>query len=278
MFKIGDFSKIARVSTRLLRYYDSIGLLSPGRTDPATGYRYYLADQLARLNRILALKELGLSLEQIGRLLDGDISGDEIRGMFMLKKAELERTVSEEMLRLRNVESRLQQIDEQGGVEDYDVLLKSVPAQPFLACRRQFGALGEAIGALKEVALHGARKIPERERDALLVVAHADFDDASLDLEIGFSLSGDWERTVTLPSRVTLARAELPAMECMATLVRSGPNYQSHLGFGALGVWMQANRFEIAGPCREVFLRMPFEPPDSDDTVVEIQFPVRKAA
>jgi effector-binding domain-containing protein len=41
---------------------------------------------------------------------------------------------------------------------------------------------------------------------------------------------------------------------------------------------MQANRFEIAGPCREVFLRMPFEPPDSDDTVVEIQFPVRKAA
>jgi DNA-binding transcriptional MerR regulator len=62
MFKIGDFSKIARVSTRLLRYYDSIGLLSPGRTDPTTGYRYYMADQLARLNRILALKELGLSL------------------------------------------------------------------------------------------------------------------------------------------------------------------------------------------------------------------------
>jgi DNA-binding transcriptional MerR regulator len=278
MFKIGDFSKIARVSTRLLRYYDSIGLLSPGRIDPATGYRYYLADQLARLNRILALKELGLSLEQIGRLLDGNISGDEIRGMFMLKKAELERSVSEEMLRLRNVESRLQQIDERGGVEDYDVVLKSAPAQPFLAYRRRFEAFPEAIGALKEVVLYGARKIPERERDQLLVVAHSDFVDANLDLEIGFSLSGDWDRAVTLPSRAALTRAELPDVECMATLIRSGPNYQSHLGFGALGLWMQANRFEIAGPCREVFLRMPFEPPDSDDTVVEIQFPVRKAA
>jgi DNA-binding transcriptional MerR regulator len=278
MFKIGDFSKIARVSTRLLRYYDSIGLLSPGRIDPATGYRYYLADQLARLNRILALKELGLSLEQIGRLLDGNISGDEIRGMFMLKKAELERSVSEEMLRLRNVESRLQQIDERGGVEDYDVVLKSAPAQPFLAYRRRFEAFPEAIGALKEVVLYGARKIPERERDQLLVVAHSDFVDANLDLEIGFSLSGDWDRAVTLPSRAALTRAELPDVECMATLVRSGPNYQSHLGFGALGLWMQANRFEIAGPCREVFLRMPFEPPDSDYTVVEIQFPVRKAA
>src|SRR5271168_2065380 len=111
MFKIGDFSKIARVSGRLLRYYDSIGLLSPGRIDPVTGYRYYAADQLGRLNRILALKELGLSLDQVARFLADDISSDEIRGMFLLKKAELERSLSEEAQRLRNVESRLLQID-----------------------------------------------------------------------------------------------------------------------------------------------------------------------
>src|SRR6185369_1536058 len=127
MFKIGDFSKIARVSGRLLRYYDSIGLLSPRRHDPATGYRYYAADQLAHLNKILALKELGLSLDQIGRLLDGNISSDEIRGMFILKKAELEHIVDEQTVRLRNVESRLQQIDEHGAVSDYDVVVKSVP-------------------------------------------------------------------------------------------------------------------------------------------------------
>ena len=60
MFRIGEFSQIARVSGRLLRYYDSIGLLRPVRTDPQTGYRYYSAAQLGELNRILALKELGL--------------------------------------------------------------------------------------------------------------------------------------------------------------------------------------------------------------------------
>ena len=65
MFRIGEFSQIARVSGRLLRYYDSIGLLRPVRIDPATGYRYYSADQLPRLNSILALKELGLSLDQV---------------------------------------------------------------------------------------------------------------------------------------------------------------------------------------------------------------------
>jgi MerR HTH family regulatory protein len=61
MFRIGEFSQVARVSGRLLRYYDSIGLLHPVRIDPQTGYRYYSASQLPRLNRILALKELGLA-------------------------------------------------------------------------------------------------------------------------------------------------------------------------------------------------------------------------
>lgn len=278
MFKIGDFSKIARVSGRLLRYYDSIGLLSPQRIEPTTGYRYYAAEQLGRLNKILALKELGLSLDQVARLLDGKISNDEIRGMFMLKKAELERSLSEEALRLRNIESRLQQIDQQGLVADYDVVVKSAPARGYLGYRRNFPAFGDAIAALKEAVQHGARRIPERVREALVVVAHSGFDDEALDLEIGFALSEDWERTIALPSRAELAPSELPAVSEAATLVRSGPNYQSHLAFGALGLWMEANQYEIAGPCREVFLQMPFEPPDVDHTVVEIQFPVRRAA
>lgn len=154
MFRIGDSSKIARVSGRLLRYYDSIGLLSPQRIDPATGYRYYAAEQLGRLNKILALKELGLSLEQVARLLDHKVSSEEIRGMFMLKKAALERSLSEEALKLRNVESRLQQLAEDGSVEDYDVVLKSAPAQPVLAYRRTFPA-----GSMRA---HAAKKKPAR--------------------------------------------------------------------------------------------------------------------
>jgi DNA-binding transcriptional MerR regulator len=65
MFKIGDFSKISQVSIRSLRHYDEIGLFKPAHTDPFTGYRYYSADQLPRLNRIIALRTLGLSLEEI---------------------------------------------------------------------------------------------------------------------------------------------------------------------------------------------------------------------
>lgn len=61
MFRIGEFSKFAQVPGRLLRYYDQIGLLNPITIDPQTGYRYYSATQLPRLNQILTLKELGLT-------------------------------------------------------------------------------------------------------------------------------------------------------------------------------------------------------------------------
>lgn len=276
MFRIGEFSQIARVSGRLLRYYDSIGLLRPVRIDPQTGYRYYSAAQLPQLNRILALKELGLSLDQIGRLLDDKVSADEIRGMLMLRKAELERSLAEEAGRLRHVESRLQQIDEVGALQDYDVVVKTAAAQPFLALRATFPSLADVVAALRDVSQAVAARVPAQARGHMTVVAHSDFDDEDLDLAIGFGLTREVKRSVVLADRRELALGELPA-ETLATLVRSGPLHQSHLAFGALGVWMEANGYRVAGPCREVFLDLPFRAADADP-VMEIQFPVAKAA
>jgi DNA-binding transcriptional MerR regulator len=277
MFRIGEFSQIARVSGRLLRYYDSIGLLRPVRTDPQTGYRYYSAGQLGELNRILALKELGLTLDQVRRMLGDKISAEEIRGMLMLRKAELERSLAEEAARLRHVESRLQQIDEQGALKDYDVVVKSVEPQPFLALRATFPRLEDVMATLRDVARTVTARVPAQARDHLVVVAYSDFDDQDLDLEIGFGLTRALKRSVLLPDRRELTTGELPAAATLATIVRSGPLDQSHLAFGALGIWMEANGYSIAGPCREVFLNGLVASAEAD-AVMEIQFPVTKAA
>lgn len=118
MFRIGEFAQIAQVSGRQLRFYDQLGLLSPARIDPQTGYRYYSIRQLPRLNSILALKELGLSLEQIGPLLKKEISPAELRAMLTMKRAQLEQSLREEETRLRHIESRIAQIDSRGGIGD----------------------------------------------------------------------------------------------------------------------------------------------------------------
>ena len=96
MFRIGEFAQIAQVSSRQLRFYDELGLLKPVRIDQQTGYRYYSVRQLPRLNSILALKELGLSLEQIASLLDSEVSPNELRGMLMMKRAHIEQSLREE--------------------------------------------------------------------------------------------------------------------------------------------------------------------------------------
>ncbi len=86
--KIGNFARIGQVTVQTLRHYDDLGLLKPSEVDALSGYRYYTLEQLPRLHRILALKDLGFSLEQIARLLEEDLPPAELRGMLRLKQDE----------------------------------------------------------------------------------------------------------------------------------------------------------------------------------------------
>ena len=124
MIRIGDFSKLSRVSIKTLRYYDEMGLLKPVEVDRFTGYRYYDFHQLPRLYRILALKELGFSLEEISRFLEENLSTEELRGMLKLRQAEIRQRVKEETLRLEQVEHWLRQTQQENFMSKYDVVLK----------------------------------------------------------------------------------------------------------------------------------------------------------
>jgi DNA-binding transcriptional MerR regulator len=278
MFRIGEFAQIAQVSGRQLRFYDQLGLLRPAHTDPQTGYRYYSIRQLPLLNSILALKELGLSLEQIGPLLKNEISPVELRGMLTMKRAQVERSLRDEEARLRHIESRIAQIDRHGGFEDYDVVVKSIAPIPFLSLRCACEDMDEGVRMIRTVAEDGGRQIRPALRDKLMVVARNDRDEEKLDLEIGFSLTRPSNANVRVSGDLVLRASELPAVETMATIVRPGTNAASHTSFGAIGSWIEANAYEIAGPCREVFLEPITGPPGFEGALVEIQFPVRQAA
>lgn len=278
MFRIGEFAQIAQVSGRQLRFYDQLGLLRPAHTDAQTGYRYYSIRQLPKLNSILALKELGLSLEQIGPLLANEISAAELRAMLTMKRAQLEQSLREEEARLRHIESRIVQIDRQGGIDDFDVVLKSVPSTPFLSLRSSFDSMDEVVPMVRAIAEEGTKQISPAVRDKLIVVARNDLEDEKLDLEIGFSLTRPSNANVRVAGCRVLQAGALPAVPAMATIVRPGTNAASHTSFGAIGTWIEANKYEIAGPCREVFLEPVTDPPGFEGALVEIQFPVRRAA
>jgi DNA-binding transcriptional MerR regulator len=124
MFSIGEFARHGRVSVRMLRHYDAIGLLRPASVDAASGYRFYQASQLAELNRIIALKDLGFTLQQVQAILAERISAAELRGMLKLRRAEIFDRIEAETARLARVEARLLTIEDEARVPVDGVVIK----------------------------------------------------------------------------------------------------------------------------------------------------------
>ena len=116
MIRIGDFSRISQTPVSTLRYYDEVGLLKPVEVDHFTGYRYYTFDQLARLHRILALKDLGFSLEEIVRLLADTLPARQVHGMLLRKRADLRGQAQDNHERLERLDTWLKQIEKENNM------------------------------------------------------------------------------------------------------------------------------------------------------------------
>ena len=274
MFRIGEFSKIAQVPASQLRYYDEIGLFMPIQSDRDTGYRYYSVQQLTQLNRILALKDLGLSLDQVKRLVEDEVSADEIRGMLTLRKAQIEQTLQAEAVRLRAVESRLQQLEHKGQIQDDDVVLKSLPAQPFLALQHTCHDLQATFEIVTEMGQMVPKQVKSKTLGRFAAVNHSErYEPDDLDLEFGFLLNQDLDVTVSLSKGRTMTVRELPPVQTAVTAVRFGGPEQGIPCYSAIGTWAETHQYQLIGPGREIFL-VPPKLGHEAEMVVEIQFPI----
>ena len=135
MYRIGEFSRLCRVPVSALRYYADLGILPPAEIDPQSGYRRFSVSQLPRLNRILALKDLGLSLDDIRRILEEKPGAGELRGMLRLKHAELGERLAGEKARLARVEARLRLIEREETMPVQDIVLKTIAPHHVLCFR-----------------------------------------------------------------------------------------------------------------------------------------------
>jgi DNA-binding transcriptional MerR regulator len=133
MLKIGEFSRLSQVTIKTLHHYDELGLIKPAHIDPITNYRFYTVEQLPRIHRIMALKEMGLSLEQIGVMLEKELSTDEMRGMLRFKQSEIQQEMRERQRQLAMVEFRLRMIEAEINFPELDVVMKRLEAMRFLS-------------------------------------------------------------------------------------------------------------------------------------------------
>ena len=271
--KIGDFSRLAQVSVKTLRHYGRLGLLRPAWIDRYTGYRYYELDQLPRLNRILALKDLGFSLEQIKQILRADLAATELRGMLRLKRAELEQQVLAEQARLGRVEARLHQIEHEGTLPQYEVVLRQVEPRLVIGIRDRIPSYREVGRLFAELSSSLERMgMPTEALGPYMGIYYdTEYRERDVDIEAAVPISQ------SLPDTARAAVHLLHGAPTMACLVHQGPHEALTEAYQALTAWTQANGYRITAPNREVYLQGAASGVDPDRYVTEIQVPVENA-
>lgn len=275
MIRIGEFSKLVQVPVATLRYYDQLGLLRPIAVDRATGYRFYDASQLPRLHRIRALKSLGFSLEQIGTVLQEDVTPRQLRDMLHLRQTQIRQQFVDLQRHLADIEARLQQIEREAELSPYDVILKQV--EPLLvasvrailpdhsAVASLFPEVYEALGAHVEAAL-GAH--PGHGGQALVLCYDTEFREQGVDKAAAFIVR------CAAPDRGRMRVHQLPGAT-MAATVHHGPYRTIGQAHEAILAWIDLSGYRIVGPDREINLynTMPISL-DDPSYVTEIQYPV----
>lgn len=279
MFRIGEFSRITRVTIDTLRHYDALGLLKPANVDPFTGYRYYSARQLMSLNRILALKEIGFSLEEIARILQEKPNNDELRGMLKAQLARAEQDARTAQLRQERILARLNTLNLEDTMSEYEVTLKPVDALTVAAIR-------ETVPTLEQMPQRCSEMFDTIERwlrdnhlplgPSMSIYYNESFVRENIDTECSFIIP-DANAANRVSTVAPIKVRQLEPVPLMASTVATDDFYKKPGGlfpaYNALARWIEDNGYQIAGPPRELF----YGSAEKGDLTAEVQFPVEKA-
>jgi DNA-binding transcriptional MerR regulator len=274
--KISEFARLAHVSLKTLHHYDAIGLFQPAHVDQFTSYRYYTLEQLPRLNRILALRDLGFTLEQVQTLLDEAVGLDELRGMLRLRRAQLAQEIAAAHEKLVQVDIRLKWMEEENQMTQIEVLRKDVP-ETIVAGARKTALIPDnmrdhCIALNQQVCRFMQTAKLATDGVSLALYYAGDNLEEGIDVEMAYTVrpSAAW------PQPEDGARVHpLPAVPVVYAIYHG--SYDDFAAVGTLHAairrWIEAQGLQIAGPVREYYLQPP-RSPGNPTSVMEIQYPV----
>lgn len=263
MLTIGEFSRLSRVSARMLRYYDALGLLRPGRVGE-NGYRYYSEAQLGRAVRIERLKEYGFPLGEIGALLD--LPEAELARRVHRRRLEAYRELNALRRTLRRMEGDILRMEGIGMSDSYHVIVMEDPAQRVFSIRRTIGvdqihALFQELKA--EMAARGLRRAGPTQQ----LYHGREFSYEAMDVEAQAQVDQDGPEIV-----------ERPAQTC-AAVIHTGPYEELKYAYDALCAWMARHpEYEICGPAVERYLKDGETAASPEELETGVLFPIRKRA
>lgn len=266
MLSIGAFAQIGQVTHRMLRHWDTAGLLVPAHVDEFNGYRSYDPSQLERLHRIVALRQLGFGLDDISAILERGVDAERIASLLRIRRAEVEQEHRIAAERLVDVERRLHLIEREKHMSRIEIVEKPLPAVRLAALRTVVpdqpavaGVVGSAFDAVAD-AIGG-------EHPLTTPIAQYTTLDDGLEVIVGYTYAG--------PAREEFDIIELPAADEAVCGIHLGSMEHIAESWQAIHAEIFARGLVHDGPCRELYVRAVGD--DQSDWVTELQQPVRRA-
>lgn len=286
MLKIGEFARLSNITVKALRHYDRLELLEPIEVDDASGYRYYVVEQLARAHRIVALKELGLSLKQIGRLICDGISTEEIRRLLETQRHQLRQQADEVKRQLAMVDFRLRMLDAEEDFPALDVTVKPLPAMWVLShynvvhdsAREGLDRMALVVAALERAIADGDIAYCGPAVDLFHGETILPFDTPNLDPqqhEIWLGVEAE-QRDVDLEriGHWKVKRVAAVAEAVTLTIVHADRDLLPYERMALLRRWAVAHGYRPADHVRNVSIVGPLQTLDTDAFVAEAQIPI----
>lgn len=271
MLKIGDFSKLSRISIRMLRHYDDIGLLKPEEVDGFTGYRYYDESQLLQAGRIQVLKNMGFGLAVIHEIMDKYADAKEMERFLMIKRQEIEEEELQIQQRLQLIDSTIEWLRKDGNIMGYDVNLKTIPER-YVASVRQIIPSYENEGMLWGILVKETAHLHMQDGSPCYTLAlfhDGECKEKDIDVEVQKTVSGNYQDTEHVKFKT------VPAVQ-IASATYKGSYAQIAQVNEAVARWIADNGYEFDGIAFNIYHVSPHETQNPDEYVTEVCYPVKK--
>ncbi|MCL2563799.1 MAG: MerR family transcriptional regulator [Oscillospiraceae bacterium] len=264
MFRIGEFSKMSKTTIKTLRYYDEIGLLKPEETDRFTNYRFYTTDQLVKFHRIQALRQVGLSIDEIKLIL----SGHNAASILQKRKTELISELAEETSRLSRLEFILQGEEQ---LMNYVATIKELPECVVYSKKMTVPNYDAYFGRIPAIGEQIAKQYPDLKcaSPAYCFIAYLDGEYKEKDLNIAFCEAVD----KMYPDFDDISFRELPPMT-VVSVMHKGPYAELSQAYAYAFKWIAENGYTAADNPRESYIDGIWNKEKEEDWLTELQVPI----
>lgn len=271
MLKIGDFSKLSRISIRMLRHYDELGLLIPDTIDRFTGYRYYQEGQLPVAGRIAALKEMGFGLSAIGEILKCYDKPQALSEFLKIKRTEVQAEAEESKRRLLLLDTAIDWLRKDQTIMNYNVTLKELPERQVASVRKIIPAYDQE-GMLWGMLMQETAPLQLVDGNPCYTIAmfhDGEYKESNVEVEVQKSVKGTYPNTENV-----VFKTEPPVL--IASAICKGSYEQMNRVNETVAHWVQDNGYDFCGPSFNIYYVSPHETQNPEEYVTEVCYPVRK--